>query len=461
MSDQQVTLVGGGPVGSLLAIALAKRGYMIDVFERRPDIRESNRAAGRSINLALSARGIHALDMVGMGQATLDLAIPMLGRQVHPLGAAENFQPYGKDSSQYINSISRLGLNQRLITEAEATKKVKFHFQHRLTTFDPSKKTIGVLDEASGQKKTVDYNVLIGTDGSASELRAEAHRRGLVTTLSESTLDYGYKELNMPPVSGTQHALVKNALHIWPRGHLMIIALPNLDGSFTCTLFMPFAGQESFESISDEARLKAFFGKYFADTIEKIPNLSQEYFSNPTGRMTTVRSSPWHIAQNVLFLGDAAHAIVPFFGQGMNCGFEDVEVLCQALDQKNPIDEVFADFSKSRVIDSNAIADMALENFVEMRDLVAQPQFLLRKSVEAKLAREFSALYVPRYSLVTFERVPYSFAQRVGRAQDKVLLELCTGIQSADQVDLALARSLISQHIQPLLNERQSYGLKS
>lgn len=477
-----IAVVGAGLVGSLLSIILAKRKFAIDMFERRPDMRKETVSAGRSINLAVSTRGIHALKKAGLDQEVLKRAVPMRGRMIHAIDGQLTYQPYGKDDSEFINSISRAELNKSLMTCAEETGLVDIYFNQKCTGIDLDKGMLTLFNEPENQYADVVADIVIGTDGSASAIRQEmAKLPGFEQT--ESALDYGYKELVIPPGKDGTFLIEKNALHIWPRGTFMLIALPNFDGSFTCTLFLPWEGANSFEKLKTPEDVKTFFDLHFPDAVPLLEELEQTYFSNPTGHMVTVKSGPWNVEEKVLLLGDAAHAIVPFFGQGMNAGFEDLTILDECIENhiaqggalyinrreregennilSRRIQEgssgwarVFDDFVKRRKVDTDAIADMAVENFTEMRDKVADPKFLLEKAVEKILQKEFPGSYLSRYSLVTFSNVPYSFAMRAGIANDEVLAELCANITQPEEVDLNRAQKLLKSKVAPILEER-------
>ncbi len=453
--DPKLTLVGAGPVGSLLAAFLARRGYDVDVLERRPDMRKKDIGGGRSINLAVSVRGIHALNQLGIDQEVLKQAVAMKGRMMHSVGGELTFQPYGMDDSQCIYSISRAGLNKTLMSFAEETGRVRFHFEKRVSGVKLAERLLEVVDESgpapsSGHPTEFPYDVLIGTDGSASAIRQSMSAQPGFQ-LDQSRLDYGYKELVIPPSAQGGFSMEKNALHIWPRGAFMLIALPNWDGSYTCTLFLPFEGPVSFASLDSREKVGAFFSEQFSDALPLIENLTESFFSNPTGQMVTVRCSPWNYESSAMLLGDAAHAIVPFFGQGMNCGFEDCTILDQALaDFTGNWAILFAEFGGSRKPDSDAIADMAIENFTEMRDKVGDQRFLLEKAVEKVLQTRFGGEYRSRYSLVTFSRVPYRLALKAGEIEASLLSELCQDIQSPENVDMDLAGELIKRKLSPL-----------
>lgn len=430
----KVNVVGAGLVGSLLSIFLARRGFSVELYERRPDMRVEKISAGRSINLAVSTRGLHALKQVGLEKEILKHAIPMRGRMIHSLNGELTFQRYGLDDSQCINSISRAELNKTLLTTAEATKLVRIHFN----------------DKVEGLARFAANEPVIGTDGSASAIRDEVMKQP-GSTVTSVELDYGYKELVIPPGRDGSFKLEKNALHIWPRGNFMLIALPNFDGSFTCTLFLPFKGAVSFESLSIASSVRAFFDEYFADAAPLVDQLEENFLANPTGRMVTIKCSPWHLGGRALLLGDAAHAIVPFFGQGMNCGFEDCTIFDEVLSRRPNWADAFAEITALRKTNADAIADLAIENFVEMRDKVADSRFLLEKAVERVLQEKFPASYVSRYSLVTFSRAPYRLAYELGLKTSEVLAELCRDLARPEDLDMTKAEMLVSSKIAPLL----------
>jgi kynurenine 3-monooxygenase len=449
---EPLTVVGAGPVGSLLALFLARRGHHIQVFERRPDMRRVGMGVGRSINLAVSTRGLHALHQVGLDDEVLRQAIPMRGRMVHAAESEPRFLRYGRDDSEFINSMSRGELNKLLMTEAERTGRVRIEFQQRLVGYEGGRARL--RDERSGDEREVAAPVVLGSDGSASALRA-----ALGVAVEQSWLDFGYKELTIPPAPGGGFSLDRNALHIWPRKNFMLIALPNLDGSFTCTLFLPFEGDASFAAIEAPADAERFFAETFPDALVLIPRLGEALAGAPLGRMVTVKCERWSRGQAML-IGDAAHAIVPFFGQGMNAGFEDCTVLMEILDREADWTRAFTELSESRRPDADAIADLAVENFVEMRDKVADPEFVLWKEVEAELSRRFPGEYLSRYQLVTFTRVPYRLAQEAGHLQNDLLRELTLTARRAQDVDYSRAGTLISTRLVPLLRPYRLAELK-
>jgi kynurenine 3-monooxygenase len=437
MSD--LVVAGAGPVGSLLALTLARRGHAVDVYERRPDMRRVGIPAGRSINLAVSTRGLHALHEVGLDDDVLREAVPMLGRMTHALDGKLALLAYGRSEREFINSMSRGELNKLLMTRAEETGRVRIHFGQRLVDYDFARHVARFDPMAE-----VPAEVIIGSDGSASALRA-----CLGGSVSQDVLSSGYKELTMPPKDGG-FAMHRNALHIWPRGNFMLIALPNRDGSFTCTLFLPFEGSPSFAELVREEDAARFFDKWFPDAVPLIPGLAGQFMQAPLGRMATIKAWPWS-RDGALLIGDAAHAIVPFFGQGMNAGFEDCTVLDGILAREPRWERAFAELWRTRKPDADAIADLAIENFVEMRDKVADAEFILWKAVEAELQRRFPGEYLSRYQLVTFTRVPYRVALEAGRVQQRMLRELTRNARTAADVDYDRAHDLIRSDLSPLL----------
>lgn len=442
-----ILIVGAGPVGALAALFLAKKGHQVELYERRPDLRREKISAGRSINIALSTRGLHALGLVGLEEKVLAQAIPMRGRMIHPVKGELGFQPYGRDESEYINSVSRGDLNKLLLTEAENTGRVHVHFNEKALSADLDQHSVLFKNEKSGETHHAFGRLLIGSDGSASCIRGEIQK----TTqgqCSQELLNYGYKELHIDPGPGGSFRMEKHALHIWPRGSYMLIALPNFDGSFTCTLFLPFEGEKSFAELKTPEKVRTFFEAQFPDAAALISNLEKTYFENPTGQMVTVKTAPWHYGQSALLIGDAAHAIVPFFGQGMNCGFEDCAVLDQLFDR--PLFE----FESARKSNSDAIADLAVENFVEMRDKVGDARFLLERGVEKILENQFPGEFRSRYAMVTFARIPYRVALEAGRFQSDLLKELCAGISRPEEVDLSRAAELIRGKLIPFLKTK-------
>ena len=433
MTKQKVIIIGAGLSGSLLAIYLAKRGIETDIYESRGDMRTAETAAGRSINLALSNRGIAALKEVGLDEYMLAEAVPMHGRMIHALDGQTKLLPYSGRTGEYINSVSRAGLNVALMNEAEKYAGVKFHFNQKCVDFDCQS---GEAKFESGEIAKSD--TLIATDGAGSAVRNAMLHGGVPRfNFSQSWLEHGYKELHIPPDENGDFLMEKNALHIWARGAFMMIALPNFDGSFTCTLFLAHTGENSFEQLTDEKSLLDFFQTNFADAIPLMPTLTEDFFTNPTGNLGTIKCFPWNVGGKSLLLGDSAHAVVPFYGQGMNASFEDCRVLNQLIEQHGTNwNLVFDEFTNERKANTDAIAQMAEENFYEMRDAVADPVFVRKRELETKLEHEFPD-YFSKYSMVTFrEDLPYLVAKDKGNAQDKLLMEICANVDNVGEIDL-------------------------
>ncbi|MEP6897625.1 MAG: NAD(P)/FAD-dependent oxidoreductase [Rhodanobacter sp.] len=461
MAQQPITLIGGGLVGALLAQQLAQRGFAVDVYEKRPDPRLAGFGGGRSINLALAERGLHALRTAGLADDVLQRAVMMRGRMVHPLNGEPGLQRYGIDDSEVIWSVSRGGLNMLLLDAAEASG-VRFHFGQSLVAADFDRQCI-LLADASGVERELQVGILIGADGAGSAVRRAMNAHTALGERIES-LGHGYKELEIPPAgklpaeilarSGGREpfALEPNALHIWPRGGYMCIALPNTEGSFTVTLFLPAQGAApSFATLPDAIAAQGFFREQFADLLPLIPDFDSDYDANPVGTLSTLYLDRWHIDGRALLIGDAAHAIVPFHGQGMNCGFEDTVALANLL-AGAPDDsaDVFAEFQRMRQPNANAIATMALENYIEMRDSVADPHYLARRELGALLAERVPTHYMARYRLVTFTHLPYAYALERGRAQDALLKDLLKGSANVAGVDLDAAVQTLKSNLPPL-----------
>src|ERR1700686_2587634 len=354
---ETISLIGAGLNGPLLALGLVKRGFRVQIYERRQDMRRVRISAGRSINLALSTRGIHALSEAGLWDEMRAIAIPMKGRMMHSASSELTFQPYGKDNAEVIHSISRAELNVALMNAAEQ-QGVKIHFQQRCTGIDLKTAEVQLRDERSGTERALESRVVMGCDGSASAIRGEMLKLSRFN-LSQQYLDYGYKELTIAAGPNGKHALETNALHIWPRGNYMLIALPNVDGTFACILFLPFAGLDSFAQLTTPSAVMEFFRSRFPEAIPPNPDLADNFFANPTGAMVTIKCSPWHVEGRVLLLGDSAHAIVPFFGQGINCGFEDCIFLLALIDRRGADwERIFREFETVRRGNTDAMADL-------------------------------------------------------------------------------------------------------
>lgn len=418
--NKKLAVIGAGLVGSLLSIYLQRRGYQVTVFEKRPDIRRQRIDGGRSINLALSTRGIRSLQEVGVSEDVGRIAIPMHGRMMHDLNGLLTFQPYGKEG-QFINSISRGSLNILLMNAAEKIG-VEFLFGHQVSDIDLLNTSLTSKANDTVTQKL--FDAIIGADGAYSVVR-HAMQFTDRYDFSQDYIDHGYKEMHIPADSGGKFQMEKNALHIWPRESFMLIALPNPDGSFTCTLFFPFEGDLSFASLSSHQKIENFFDSYFPDAKTLLPNLAVSFENNPTSSLVTMKCYPW-VRNKTLLIGDAAHAIVPFYGQGMNAGFEDCRILNELLDQfDDDWEKATTAFQQQRKPDTDAIAQLALDNFIEMRDLVADSDFLLRKKIEGKLYELYPDRWIPLYPMVTFhDNIRYSEAQRIGSMQKKIMDEV-------------------------------------
>lgn len=444
--SNKITLTGAGLVGSLLSLYLAKRGYDVDVYESRQDMRRVNMSAGRSINLALANRGIFPLEEVGVMDAIRPSLITMKGRMVHDQEGNTNFQPYGQKEHEVIYSVSRAGLNKILMDAAESTGKVNFHFGCQINDIDWSLSSMKMQRNGGETVETIPFERLVGTDGAGSVVRKAILAQGAQQDTVEP-LGHSYKELSIPPGENGEFQIEKEALHIWPRGGYMLIALPNPDGSFTLTLFMPCTGPNSFDEIDTEARLIQFFEENFPDVLPLISNLTQEFFDNPTGSLATIRCAPWYFKDKALVLGDAAHAIVPFHGQGMNCGFEDCHTFNQLMDNVSDWESFFREVAEARKPNADAIADLALDNYIEMRDSVRDPGYLLRKQIAFQLEQWFPDKFSPRYSMVMFHRIPYAQAKHLGEIHKQLLAELSAGITTIDQLDKDIAEKALSKHL--------------
>ncbi len=411
MSKTTITVVGGGLAGSLMAVYFARKGYEVNLFERRPDMRNADISAGKSINLALSSRGLRALEKVGLKEAILSEAIPMHGRTMHDESGNLSYQPYGTEG-QYINSVSRGGLNIQLLKLADENPDVHLFFNHKCVDIDFKSGETTFINE-NGETLVQKADFVLGSDGAFSRVRLRMMKSGRLT-FSQDYLEHGYKELTIPPTADGKFAIEPNALHIWPRGEYMMIALPNPDKSFTCTLFYPFSGPVSFDTLKSKEDVEGFFNTHFADAVPLMPTLVEDFFANPTGSLVTVRCYPW-VKGKAALLGDACHAVVPFYGQGMNCAFEDCVVLDECIDQADGnLEEAFDAYQKSRKVNADAIADLAIQNFMEMRDAVGDEDFLHYKQVEHNLCELHPDLFQSQYEMVTFTNVPYSTAQSKG-----------------------------------------------
>jgi kynurenine 3-monooxygenase len=415
-------LIGSGLAGGLLAAYLGRRGYEVALHERRADPREGNIIGGRSINLALSARGIHALEQLGLADAVLQHAIPMRGRMIHEKSGGLHFAPYDVDPNKCINSIGRAALNTTVIEAALRYPNVRVHFNHRCADVDLDAPVAHITDTVTNTTTAVRADAVIGVDGAFSAVRQSMQRKLEEFEYEESYLPHGYKELTIPPAPDGSWQMEKNALHIWPRKSFMMIALPNPDGSFTCTLFWEFEGPRSFATTKTDNGVSDFFREEFPDAVPLMPELLEEFRINPTGSLVTIRCAPWFYQDKVALVGDAAHAVVPFYGQGMNAAFEDCVVLdeCLAKFDDNRA-RAFAEYFERRKKNADALADLAIQNFIEMRDKTASRLFRAKKKLDHMLEAALPGIYLPLYTMVTFTRIPYAMAARRARHQDQII----------------------------------------
>jgi kynurenine 3-monooxygenase len=427
-------LIGSGLAGGLLAAYLGRRGYDVDLYERRADPREGNIVGGRSINLAISTRGIYALEHIGIADEAMQHAIPMRGRMIHDKSGALHFSPYDVDPAKCINSIGRAALNTSVIEAAQRYPSVRVHFDHRCTGIDLNSATARLVNETAARAPqsrggdalvaeiTARGDAVVGVDGAFSAVRQSMQMHIDSFEYDESYLAHGYKELTIPPGPDGSWRMEKNALHIWPRKSFMMIALPNPDGSFTCTLFWEFEGARSFATTKTDDDVRRFFGEEFPDAVPLMPTLLEDFGQNPTGSLVTIRCAPWYYRDKVCLLGDAAHAVVPFYGQGMNAAFEDCVVLDECLEEfSDNRERAFAEYFARRKKNADALADLAIGNFIEMRDKTASRTFRAKKKLDHLLEAALPGIYLPLYTMVTFTRIPYAEAARRARIQDAVV----------------------------------------
>ena len=422
---KSVTIVGAGLVGSLLSIYLSKRGYKVNVFERRADMRLETMSAGRSINLALSDRGWRGLEGVGIADEIKKIAIPMYGRFIHHKDGTNAYQPYGKDN-QAIYSVSRADINMKLMDLAEQQENVNIQFNKKCTLINRKDLAITFEDNLTKETSNSSADLLFGADGAFASSRLSIQLQSDRFEYNQHYIDCGYKELIIPAGKNGEFLLDKNALHIWPRGSFMMIALPNPDGNFTCTLFLPFEGEKSFSNLKTDKQVEDFFKSEFSDAFTLMPTLISDFKTNATASLVTVKCAPWVFDNKIGLIGDAAHAIVPFYGQGMNCGFEDCVVLNELIEKHNDDwDIIFPEYEQLRKPDGDAIADLAIANFVEMRDKTADPKFILQKKIEAKFSQHYPDKWIPLYSMVTYSpHIRYSTALKEGQKQQKIMDEI-------------------------------------
>lgn len=422
--EKKAIIVGAGLVGSLWAVYMSKAGYKVTIYERRPDIRKAEISAGKSINLALSNRGWKALDAVGVGDEIRKIAIPMYGRTMHDMAGNLTFQPYGKEG-QAIYSVSRGGVNAKMMDIAEEHGNAEIHYNKECVGVDTDRGIVYLEDQNTGERSEDQADVVFAADGAFSAVRYHSFQKKDRFNFSQFYISDGYREILLPANEDGSYKLDKNALHIWPRGRFMLIALANEDGSFTCTLFMPHdGGENSFSQLQTKEQVDAFFKNTFPDFYAMMPDIADAWEDHPLSSLAIMRSYPWHFGR-VALMGDAAHATVPFYGQGMNGGFEDCSVMWELMQKYNEDwDKVFADYSVIRKPDGDALQDLSLNNYYVMRDYVADPKFLLQKKIEAKFSQLYPDKWMPLYSQVTFSEIRYSDALKSGDRQDQIMKEV-------------------------------------
>ncbi len=444
-----VNIVGAGPTGALLAILLRRRGLTVTVYESRPDPRGCPGESGRSINLALADRGIHALKVAGVYGDVADSLVAMRGRLIHREDGTQSLQPYGQRPSEVIYSVSRHRLNQALLDVA-VSRQAEVHFEHRMEGADFANGTAQIRDIRCARILSVPMQPLIAADGAGSATRRCMAELSLVET-READLEHGYKELSIPADARGEYVMAHEALHIWPRGNFMLIALPNADGSFTATLFLSKRGTMSFDSLTSPAAIEHFFRTHFSDAYDLMPNCIAEFQAHPTGFLGTVYAAPWHAQGMAGLVGDAAHAIVPFHGQGMNCCLEDCLEFDACVQRQTTWQHVFEEFFASRKPNTDAIAAMALENYLEMRERVVVPTFRLQQRLALELERRHPRRFIPRYSMVMFHHeISYRTAQRRGMIQNRLLAELTGHAATLDDIDFERAARDINRELPPL-----------
>ena len=425
METKKISIVGAGLVGSLLSIYLAKRGHKVDIYERRPDMRKAKISAGKSINLALSDRGWRGLQGVGIADEIKKIAIPMYGRFIHHKDGSTAFQPYGK-KEQAIYSVSRGGINMSLMDLAEKQANIQLHFNERCDTLDKKTNRLNFFNTETNTASEINSDLVFGADGAFSAVRLQMQLQNDRFDYQQFYIEAGYKELCIPAGPNGSFLLEKNALHIWPRGSFMMIALPNMDGSFTCTLFFEMEGAKSFASIKTKENILNFLNEEFPDAVPLMPTLVDDFMNNPAASLVTVKCKPWTFEDKIALIGDAAHAIVPFYGQGMNCGFEDCVVLNELIDKhQENWPAIFKEYEHLRKPDGDAIADLAIANFVEMRDKTADPKFLLQKKIEGRFSEKHPEKWIPLYSMVTYSpHIRYSKALSEGQRQEAIMQQV-------------------------------------
>lgn len=456
-NKESILVIGAGLCGSLLALRLGQRGHNVKLVEKRPDLRKVDQDAGRSINLAFSDRGLKAMRMVGLDDEVKKLCLPMLGRMIHDTQGNKFMSPYSGKKEKYINSISRPGLNMMLLDAAEKLSNVNLIFNQSCEHVDLENTTATFIDYQTKEKLHHSADLIFGTDGAGSVMRNNMFiEKQLRLSFSIDWLSHSYKELTIPALENNGYRTDNNALHIWPRGENMLIALPNLDGSFTVTLFLAHeTGTDNFEKLNSPEKVLAYFEREFPDAKALMPNLVEEFFENPTGSLGTVKCYPWSTYGKTLIMGDAAHAIVPFYGQGMIASFEDVVVLDKYIEKyEGDWKTIFSEYQKERKVDTDAIADLAIDNFSEMKEHTANPLFQQKRKLEIAFEEKYPKQYNSKYSLVTFnDNIPYSVAMRRGRAQDKAILNLLDDGKLTDEMSLEEKLTLVLNETKDILHD--------
>jgi len=462
--DNNIMIIGAGLCGSLLALRMAQRGFKVKLIEKRPDLRKEDQDAGRSINLALSNRGLKGLRLAGIDEKAKALCIPMHGRMIHDLSGNTFLSKYSGREDEYINSISRPGLNMLLLDEAEKLPNVEILFNKKCLSVDLENASATFRDYITNQETKYSADIILGTDGAGSVVRKSMfNHKKFLFSFSQEWLTHGYKEISIPAKKDGGHRTYKNALHIWPRGEDMLIALPNLDGSFTVTLFLPYENSDyCFANLTTPEMVNEYFKKEFPDVLDLIPNLTEEFFNNPTGPLGTIKCSPWSCYGKVALLGDSAHAIVPFYGQGMNASFEDVVVFDEILEKfssENTSEKInwktiFYEYERQRKIDTDAIADLAVDNFHEMKEHTASELFQQKRKLETAFESEFPNEYNSKYALVTFkEDISYHEAMKKGRAQDKAILNLFADGKILETMSLKEKLELVKKETESIMHD--------
>lgn len=433
-NTQKIIISGAGPVGVMLAIMLAKKDYQIEIVEKRQDPFLHTKDEGRSINLALSVRGLDALEKVGLAEELLTHAVPMKGRMIHNKDKSTHFIPYSPNQEKAIYSISRIELTKLLLKKAGAFKNIKISFEEECLGVDIKSNTVFLKNRQTNRSHKKPFDLLFDCEGANSSVRTSLLKFPY-TNFTQNYLSYDYIEIAVPP-KNNNYALSPEALHIWPRGHFLLIALPNPNFAFTGTLFLPHSGDNSFQNLKTPKDIKRFFENELPDFYSLVPGVEKTLFEKPIGHLVTINISPWNFHNKVLLLGDAAHAVVPFYGQGLNCGFEDCVILNKIIDKLENWSQILETYEKERKISADAISELSIDNFIELREKVADPIFVLKRELETLLEQKFPNEFRSKYSMVTFSHIPYEEALKKGRKQDKILMDICSKVTKIDEINL-------------------------